>query len=98
MAIPIAIGMVDPTGELFLFNLDLLARVAKLVDAPSSGGGAARCAGSNPVPGTFYLFFVLRSRLNNILSSLVKNGTESVLSLLAVLVKITLDPSNKWIT
>lgn len=28
------------------------ARVAKLVDAPSSGGGAARCAGSNPVPGT----------------------------------------------
>ena len=26
--------------------------MAKLVDAPSSGGGAARCAGSNPVPGT----------------------------------------------
>jgi hypothetical protein len=26
--------------------------VAKLVDAPSSGGGAARRAGSNPVPGT----------------------------------------------
>jgi hypothetical protein len=26
--------------------------VAKLVDAPSSGGGAARCAGSNPVLGT----------------------------------------------
>jgi hypothetical protein len=23
-----------------------------LVDAPSSGGGAARCAGSNPVLGT----------------------------------------------
>ncbi len=29
-----------------------VARVAKLVDAPSSGGGAVRCAGSNPVPGT----------------------------------------------
>jgi hypothetical protein len=28
------------------------AQVAKLVDAPSSGGGAARCAGSNPVLGT----------------------------------------------
>ena len=26
--------------------------MAKLVDAPSSGGGAARRAGSNPVPGT----------------------------------------------
>ena len=26
--------------------------MAKLVDAPSSGGGAARCAGSNPVLGT----------------------------------------------
>lgn len=26
--------------------------MAKLVDAPSSGGGAARCAGSSPVPGT----------------------------------------------
>ena len=24
-----------------------------MVDAPSSGGGAARCAGSNPVLGTF---------------------------------------------
>ena len=30
----------------------ILAQVAKLVDAPSSGGGAARCAGSNPVLGT----------------------------------------------
>ena len=29
-----------------------VAQVAKLVDAPSSGGGAARCAGSNPVLGT----------------------------------------------
>ena len=29
-----------------------IAQVAKLVDAPSSGGGAARCAGSNPVLGT----------------------------------------------
>jgi hypothetical protein len=28
------------------------AQVAKLVDAPSSGGGAVRCAGSNPVLGT----------------------------------------------
>ena len=28
------------------------ARVAKLVDAPSSGGGAARCDGSNPFLGT----------------------------------------------
>lgn len=28
------------------------AQMAKLVDAPSSGGGAARCAGSNPVLGT----------------------------------------------
>ena len=26
--------------------------MAKLVDAPSSGGGAERCAGSNPVLGT----------------------------------------------
>ena len=33
------------------------ARVAKLVDAPSSGGGAARCAGSNPVPGTKALLY-----------------------------------------
>jgi hypothetical protein len=28
------------------------AQMAKLVDAPSSGGGAVRCAGSNPVLGT----------------------------------------------
>ena len=28
------------------------AQMAKLVDAPSSGGGAARCAGSSPVLGT----------------------------------------------
>ena len=28
------------------------AQVAKLVDAPSSGGGAARCDGSNPFLGT----------------------------------------------
>lgn len=28
------------------------AQVAKLVDALSSGGSAARCAGSNPVLGT----------------------------------------------
>ncbi len=30
----------------------MYAQVAKLVDAPSSGGGAVRCAGSNPVLGT----------------------------------------------
>jgi hypothetical protein len=43
------------TGAAFYFFILILhfhARVAKLVDAPSSGGGAARCAGSNPVPGT----------------------------------------------
>src|SRR6476619_6809700 len=34
------------------FIFAALAQVAKLVDAPSSGGGAARCAGSNPVLGT----------------------------------------------
>lgn len=28
------------------------AQVAKLVDAPSSGGGAVRCDGSNPFLGT----------------------------------------------
>jgi hypothetical protein len=28
------------------------AQMAKLVDAPPSGGGAARCAGSSPVLGT----------------------------------------------
>ena len=36
----------------FFVILHPLAQVAKLVDAPSSGGGAARCAGSNPVLGT----------------------------------------------
>ena len=30
------------------------AQMAKLVDALSSGGSAARCAGSNPVLGTIY--------------------------------------------
>ena len=35
-----------------LFVIPQAAQVAKLVDAPSSGGGAARCAGSNPVLGT----------------------------------------------
>ena len=29
------------------------AHVVKLVDTPSWGGGAVRCAGSNPVVGTF---------------------------------------------
>ncbi len=29
--------------------------MAKLVDAPSSGGGAVRCAGSSPVLGTSIL-------------------------------------------
>jgi hypothetical protein len=38
--------------NLYLQSFSDNARVAKLVDAPSSGGGAARCAGSNPVPGT----------------------------------------------
>ncbi len=38
----------------YIFALLFLgqAQMAKLVDAPSSGGGAARCAGSNPVLGT----------------------------------------------
>jgi hypothetical protein len=31
------------------------AHMAKLVDAPSSCGGAVRCAGSTPVLVTFYL-------------------------------------------
>ena len=38
--------------HIFATRENITARVAKLVDAPSSGGGAARCAGSNPVPGT----------------------------------------------
>ena len=37
------------------------AQVAKLVDAPSSGGGAARCAGSNPVLGTAKKYKTLAS-------------------------------------
>ena len=36
--------------------------MAKLVDAPSSGGGAARCAGSNPVLGTNALSTKLEGR------------------------------------
>lgn len=44
-------------GSLLLYPLYLpprkgKAQVAKLVDALSSGGSAARCAGSNPVLGT----------------------------------------------
>jgi len=41
---------VDFSGDLVYICCP--AQVAKLVDAPSSGGGAARCAGSNPVLGT----------------------------------------------
>ena|GEM_PF-4242931 len=41
--------------------------MAKLVDAPSSGGGAARCAGSNPVPGT-KAYFAKREGLFNLIA------------------------------
>ena len=43
--------------------------MAKLVDAPSSGGGAARCAGSNPVPGTTLDFRQFFSELPFLVSS-----------------------------
>ena len=63
--------------------------MAKLVDAPSSGGGAVRCAGSNPVPGTkkplstdkgFYLslfLFVIKLPARFILSSNILIGKDS---------------------
>ena len=37
------------------FKETMNAQMAKLVDAPSSGGGAVRCAGSSPVLGTSIL-------------------------------------------
>jgi hypothetical protein len=42
----------QPRKETPFVSRDKLAQVAKLVDAPSSGGGAARCDGSNPFLGT----------------------------------------------
>ena len=39
-------------ADSLIFAARYQAQMAKLVDALSSGGSAARCAGSNPVLGT----------------------------------------------
>ena len=44
-----------PSILFFVFESSVKARMVKLVDTYVSGAYAARCAGSSPVPGTFFL-------------------------------------------